>query len=506
MKKAVIYARYSSSRQREESIERQVDICTDYATHHDMMIVGSYIDRKKTGKSDARPDFQRMIYDSSRHQFDVVLVWRYDRFARNMDDHAAYERILKKNKVSLISATEQIPEGAHSSIIKGVILGTNESYSAELSDKVKDGMYKSALKGQISGGPRVLGYKVIDKHLVIDEGEAPIVRLIFQRYNEGRSMAEITRELNEKGFKNSKGNPFQITGMRRTLTDKRYIGILLYKGEDIGARVPAIIDKPLFDQVQIQIEKNKKAPSRTKGVEEQYLLTTKLYCGICHAPMSGVSGTSKTKGRKYQYYVCCGRYKHRNCQKEYISKDVLELAVVNLIKKTLIQNNIEELSRAVVKCCNDANDNGQILKLANELKEVNRAIENLLILIEAGKTTEAIADRLADREKQKKQLEAEMAKEKILHRIPSVEEVKFFFENFIHGNIESPEYNRYLIDILVNSVYLYDNEDGTQKMTVLLNVQNGQETVALDEIYPKEGSSNVRMVGHPGLEPGTKRL
>ena len=319
-------------------------------------------------------------------------------------------------------------------------------------------------------------------------------------------MAEITRELNDKGFKNSKGNPFQITGMRRILTDKRYIGILLYKGEDIGTRVPAIIDKPLFDQVQIQIEKNKKAPSRTKGVEEQYLLTTKLYCGICHAPMSGVSGTSKTKGRKYQYYVCCGRYKHRNCQKEYISKDVLELAVVNLIKKTLIQNNIEELSRAVVKCCNDANDNGKILKLASELKEVNRAIENLLILIEAGKTTEAIADRLADREKQKKQLEAEMAKEKILHRIPSVEEVKFFFENFIHGNIESPEYNRYLIDILVNSVYLYDNEDGTQKMTVLLNVQNGQATVTLDEIYPKEGSSNVRMVGHPGLEPGTKRL
>ena len=82
----------------------------------------------------------------------------------------------------------------------------------------------------------------------------------------------------------------------------------------------------------------------------------------------------------------------------------------------------------------------------------------------------------------------------------------FFFENFIHGNIESPEYNRYLIDILVNSVYLYDNDDGTQKMTVLLNVQNGQEMVTLDAISADGGSSNVRMVGQAGFEPATNRL
>ena len=506
MKKAVIYARYSSSRQREESIERQIEICMDYAVHNDMMIVGSYIDRKKTGKSDARPDFQKMIYDSSRHQFDVVLVWRYDRFARNMDDHAAYERILKKNNAVLISATEQIPKGAHSSIVKGVLLGSNEAYSVELAEKVMDGMYKSALKGQISGGQRPLGYKVIDKHLVVDEGEAPIVRLIFQRYSEGKSMAEITRELNEKGFKNSKGNSFLLIGMRRILTDKRYIGILLYKGEDIGVRIPAIVDKALFDSVQMQIEKNKKAPSRTKGEEEQYLLTTKLFCGICQSPMSGVSGTSKTKGRKYQYYACCARYKHHSCTKQYISKSVLESLVVDVVKKTLIQNNIHELAKAVVKCCNDAQDNGKLLRLTAELREVNHAIENLLTLIEAGRTTAALADRLDERETQKKQLEAEIAKEKILHRIPSVEEVTFFFENFIHGNIESPEYSRYLIDTLVNSVYLYDNDDGTQKMTVLLNVQNGQEMVTLDAISADGGSSNVRMVDLEGFEPLTSAM
>ena len=109
-KRAVIYARYSSSRQREESIERQIEICNDYAVAHNMLVIGSYVDRKKTGKTDTRPDFQRMIYESSKHLFDVVLVWRYDRFARNLDDHGAYERLLHKTSVDLISATEEIPK------------------------------------------------------------------------------------------------------------------------------------------------------------------------------------------------------------------------------------------------------------------------------------------------------------------------------------------------------------------------------------------------------------
>ena len=161
-KRAVIYARYSSSRQREESIERQIEICNDYAVAHNMLVIGSYVDRKKTGKTDTRPDFQRMIYESSKHLFDVVLVWRYDRFARNLDDHGAYERLLHKNSVDLISATEEIPEGSHSAIIKAVILGGNESYSVELAAKVSDGMHRAAMQGQTSGGPRVFGYRVVD--------------------------------------------------------------------------------------------------------------------------------------------------------------------------------------------------------------------------------------------------------------------------------------------------------------------------------------------------------
>ena len=461
-KRAVIYARYSSSRQREESIERQIEICNDYAVAHNMLVIGSYVDRKKTGKTDTRPDFQRMIYESSKHLFDIVLVWRYDRFARNLDDHGAYERLLHQNSVDLISATEEIPEGSHSAIIKAVILGGNESYSVELAAKVSDGMHRAAMQGQTSGGPRVFGYRVVDKHYVLDEGEAQIIRQIFTWYDQGKSMTEIVNQLNAQGAVNAAGKPFIISVMRRILTNQMYIGIRLYKGEDIGIRVPAIIDKELFDRVQIQVGKNKCAPARNKPLNDQYLLTTKLFCAQCGSTMSGISGISKN-GSKYQYYSCTNRSNKKGCTKHYIGKEVLETAVVDTVKKVLLANNIPELAKAVVKCCNDAQDNGNLLKLESELREVNKGINNLLDLIEAGRNSQAMADRLEQREQQKKLLEQNIAKEKVLHRIPTEDEVIFFFNNFIQGNIDSLEYNRYLIDILVNSIYLSDEEDVVKK-------------------------------------------
>ena len=110
--KAVIYARYSSDNQREESIEGQIRECTEYAQYNDMEIVGQYIDRAYSAKTDNRPDFQRMIKDSYRKQFDIVLVWKLDRFARDRFDSAYYKRILKKNGARVISAKETISQGA----------------------------------------------------------------------------------------------------------------------------------------------------------------------------------------------------------------------------------------------------------------------------------------------------------------------------------------------------------------------------------------------------------
>ena len=111
----MIYARYSSDNQREESIEGQIRECTAYAEKNGITIVKHYIDRAISAKTDNRPEFQQMIKDSDKKLFDIVLVWKLDRFARNRYDSARYKTQLKKNGVKLMSATEIISEGPRAS-------------------------------------------------------------------------------------------------------------------------------------------------------------------------------------------------------------------------------------------------------------------------------------------------------------------------------------------------------------------------------------------------------
>ena len=137
--KAVIYARYSSDRQREESIEGQIRECREYAEKNGIQVVDTYIDRALSASKDTdkRLNFLRMIRDSGKHLFDVVLVWKLDRFARNRYDSAHFKSILKKNGVRVVSATEHITEGPEGIILEAMLEGMAEYYSAELSETRK---------------------------------------------------------------------------------------------------------------------------------------------------------------------------------------------------------------------------------------------------------------------------------------------------------------------------------------------------------------------------------
>ena len=199
---AVIYARYSSDNQREESIEGQIRECTAYAEKNGITIVKHYIDCAISAKTDNRPEFQQMIKDSDKKLFDIVLVWKLDRFARNRYDSARYKTQLKKNGVKLMSATEVISDGPEGIILESVLEGYAEYYSADLSEKVVRGMTENALKGKFSGGAIPFGYTIdADRRFEIDPLTAPFVAETFQRYNDGQTMREIRDWLNEKGIK-----------------------------------------------------------------------------------------------------------------------------------------------------------------------------------------------------------------------------------------------------------------------------------------------------------------
>mgnify|MGYP002518385862 CR=1 FL=1 len=145
--KAVIYARYSSDNQREESIEGQLRECTAYCKKNDITILRTYIDRAMSAKTDHRPDFQRMIKDSAKGLFDVIIVWKLDRFARNRYDSAHYKAQLRKYGVKVLSATENISDGPEGIILESMLEGMAEYYSAER--KGHTGPYGERLEMQV---------------------------------------------------------------------------------------------------------------------------------------------------------------------------------------------------------------------------------------------------------------------------------------------------------------------------------------------------------------------
>ena len=196
--RAVIYARYSCDNQREESIEGQLRECKEFAERKGYTLVGSYIDRAVSAKTDNRPEFQRMVKESAGSIFDVVIVWKLDRFARNRYDSAHYKAALRKNGVKVVSATEVISEGAEGIILESVLEGYAEYYSAELSEKVIRGMTENALKCKYNGGSIPVGYKIDkDHHYTVDELVAPFVKEAFLMYAGGKKIKDIVEYLDE---------------------------------------------------------------------------------------------------------------------------------------------------------------------------------------------------------------------------------------------------------------------------------------------------------------------
>ena len=324
---AVIYARYSSDNQREESIEGQIRECTAYAEKNGITVIKHYIDRALSAKTDNRPEFQQMIKDSEKRLFDIVLVWKLDRFARNRYDSAHYEYQLERNHVKLVSATEPISEGPAGIMVKSMLTGMAEYYSAELSEKVVRGMTENVLKGKYNGGTIPIGYTVDEeKFFQIDPLKAPFVVEAFQRYNDGATMKELMNWLNDSGVTTNRNQKFTYNNIQTLLTNRRYIGENRFKDIVMPDSIPVIIEKELFDSVQDKIAKNRRAPARHKA-EDDYLLTTKLFCGMCGAMMFGECGTSRNKN-VHHYYKCANAKRTKTCKKKTVRKEWLEDLVV----------------------------------------------------------------------------------------------------------------------------------------------------------------------------------
>ena len=355
--KGVIYARYSSDNQREESIDGQLRECKAFAAKNDIQILDTYIDRALSAKTDNRPDFQRMIKDSAKGGFEVVLVWKLDRFARNRYDSAHYKTILRKKGVKVVSATESISQGAEGILLESMLEGMAEYYSAELSEKIKRGQTENALKCRYNGGVLPIGYTVDEnRNFQIDHTTAPYVLDAFKHYAEGATMQEITDEMNLKGVRTKRGGKISINSVTRMLHNRKYIGEYQYRDIVYPNGIPAIVSVELFERVQERMAQTKKAPAKHKA-EDEYLLTTKLYCGKCGCFMVGESGTSHMKDRVHRYYKCVSVKRHKGCDKKTVKKEWIENLVIDEIKKIIEDDRLlEEIADSALEALSAKNN------------------------------------------------------------------------------------------------------------------------------------------------------
>ena len=479
----VIYARFSSHSQTEQSIEGQLQVCTEYAARNGYTIVGEYIDRALSGTSDNRPQFQQMIADSSKRLFEGVLVYQLDRFARNRYDSATYKRKLKQNGVRVLSARENITDDASGILIESVLEGMAEYYSAELAQKIKRGMDINAQKCLCTGGGVALGFRVDEnKRFQIDEATAPVVRKIFDMYAGGCTVAEIVTYMNERGIRTSRGALFNKNSLHTMLRNKRYIGIYTYKGTETPGGMPRIIEDDLFYQVQEIMDKNKKAPARARAKEE-YLLTTKLFCGHCREMMTGYSGTSKS-GKKHCYYIC-NTVKHKGgCKKKVVPKQQIEDYVVNICREILTPENIEVFVKGVMLCQQEDDKNNSVMtSLLKQQQSLERKKKNLLNAVmecEIESVRKTLYEQLAALEKEAEEVNFAIKKEQIPNITRDPEYIRFWFSQLAKsGDNEEEEltYRRVLIATFINKIYLYDD-----RISIFFNTGSTTQ-VEIDETF-----------------------
>ncbi|MDR2531984.1 MAG: recombinase family protein [Oscillospiraceae bacterium] len=485
--KAVIYARYSSHNQTELSIEGQLSECYKFAKREGYTIIKEYIDRAKTATTDRRPQFQKMIKDSEKRQFEAVLVYQLDRFARNRYDSAIHKNKLRKNGVKVISAREVITQDASGILLESVLEGYAEYFSAELSQKVKRSVALRIEKCQYLGGGIPLGYTVDEnKQFQLDPLTVPVVHRCFDLYLSGNTLKDINEAITKEFGREFFGNIFN--GLNKVLDNRNYIGYYTRGGADKKDGMPRIISDELFERVQIMRHKDKKTSAKAKAHEE-YLLTTKLFCGYCKEMMVGVSGTSRT-GKTHSYYTCKSVWNKKGCKKKNVKKHDIENFIIAQACQQLTDENITLISKMLAEQSKQENYTPYLSEIKKKLKDNAKAVENLLKAIESGEHMGLLSERITQKKQERAELEKALALEQMERIEIDEDEISYFLTKLREGNIDDIHRKRAIIAVFVSAIYLYDD-----RATIVFNATDKPLTIDFQFLLDKMERGEYNGIG-----------
>ncbi|MDE6252606.1 MAG: recombinase family protein [Lachnospiraceae bacterium] len=342
-KTACAYIRVSTDKQEELSPDAQKRLLLDYAKKNNISILNEhiFIENGISGKkAEKRPEFMKMISlaKSKEHPFDIILVWKYSRFARNQEESIVYKSLLKKNNVDVISVSEPVLDGPFGGLIERIIEWMDEYYSIRLSGEVMRGMTEKALRGGYQS-TLPLGYKM-DKSTGIPyiyKDEADIVKIIYEKYSsENTSFLEISRFLNRMGYKTKRGASFEARTVEYILQNPFYIGKVRWnrqhkedysikdKSEWIiaDAKHEPMFSNEFFSEIQDKIDRNRRHPRQRSTVYVKHWLSGMVKCSSC-----GVSLVGRRSNGIVVNYQCSDYYKGKCQDSHFVKTYKLEQAV-----------------------------------------------------------------------------------------------------------------------------------------------------------------------------------
>jgi DNA invertase Pin-like site-specific DNA recombinase len=445
---AVVYARFSCSKQREESIEDQERVCRAHAAARGWRVRRVYADRAVSATTDARPQFRRMLADAERGTFQRVIVYKLDRFARNRYDAAVNRARLRRCGVELVSATESIGDGPEGVLVESLLEGLAEYYSRQLSENVRRGIEGNAMRCR-ANGRTVYGYDIVDGEYQVNEAEAAVVRRMFDVVAQGGTVSDAIRAID--GTRTRGGNRWRASTVCRMLRSERYRGVYSYAGHRQEGGMPRIVDDATWEAVQAHFSRS----GHPHAGSAAYPLSGKLVDPEGRAYV-GTSGTGR-RGGTYHYY--------RSPEGKLWPRDALDARVAGAVAVALSSpESVDAVADLVMEGQAAASESQRAVCEAMECdlraanSEYDKLVEAAVKLGVDGRLkarVDAVRERIAD-------LEASLAWER--SQLPTVTRDMVAF--WVRSIAEAPDVET-LLGVFVSAVVM--DADGGLRVAFLLD-------------------------------------
>ena len=411
--KVVLYARVSSEKQDVDlSISAQLRALRNYALRNNYEIIREFVDEAESGRSVARPAFKDMIrLARAKHPpFEIILVWKLNRFARSREDSIIYKSLLRKQGIQVISINEPLEDIPAGRMLEGIIEVIDEFYSANLAQDVTRGMRETAIRGYFSGGKPPYGFVIqktkdgvtLRSTLVPNSTTAPIVKRMFEDILAGKGLREIAKGLNTDDIPTPNGKRWVGTRIHSVLSNEAYTGTLVWGKRSrtdlvkVGNAWPAIVEEEVFNKVHSILKARGPKIVHPRRIASNYLLSGLVKCTVCDKSMSGHSA----KSGQYLYYRCSNATKREasECPGHWLPKSKIEGFVIDKIRNCILDDdNLVEL----VRLTNEELDSSlglekdRLRAIEEQIGDLDSRLEHLYDALETGSfNSEELAPRI----------------------------------------------------------------------------------------------------------------